>query len=88
MNWPEQCAILACAMNTPLDTIWKFTLGQFVRYSNAIGVTMPFHNPFAGGESQGAPGAPSASGDAITDPRAIFGALREMGAKVVKVGKS
>lgn len=87
MNWPEQCAVLACAMNTPLDVIWKFTLGQFVRYSNAIEATMPFHNPFAGGESQGAPGSPSAGG-AVTEPRAIIGVLREMGATIVKKGKS
>ena len=76
MNWPEQCAILACAMNTPLPEIWKFTLGQFVRYTKAINAVMPFHNPFAGGGSD-AP-RPSSASDKPDTASGIM-ALKAMG---------
>ncbi len=60
--------MLACAFHTPLDVIWHMTIGQIVRYTKAVPAVMPFHNPFAGGGAEGAPGTPPDAIDADKNP--------------------
>jgi hypothetical protein len=88
MNWPQQCAILACATNTSLDVIWKMTLGQFCRYFKCLPALMPFHNPFAGSAEGGGTPAPARPGessiDADRNPKQAIAAMVGWGAHLKK----
>ena len=84
VNWAETTAMLACALNTPIDTVWTFTIGQIVRYTGCIQSLMPFHNPFAGGASDSAQSAPPGSIDTSKSSKQAIAALAAAGAKVVR----
>jgi len=46
--------LLAVVTNTPLPDVWRFTIGQAVRYMTEMPTVMPLFNPFSGmGEGGG-----------------------------------
>ncbi len=47
MNWVASIATLAAVLHTPVDVVWRMTLGQFLRYCNELPGIVQLTTPFA-----------------------------------------